>query len=145
MPPEVPFERVPFGPSWFRLKPDQLGKLTRFLCVNFCRRTDQTREVRCGYTLRAPGCQRYGSQRLESREVGHARDIALEFVLTMTPPSQGWSSRWRRRDDHAVRCISVINAVTAVALWTSDACAAAAIRSTSVRSRRSIHHLASAT
>jgi len=76
---------------------------------------------------------------------GHARDIALEFVLSMTPPSQGWSSRWRRRDDHAVRCISVIDAVTAVALWTSDACAAAAIRSTSVRSRRSIHHVASVT
>ncbi len=101
-----------------------------------------------GYTLRAPGCQGYGSHRLESRGVGHARDIALEFVLSMTPPSQGWSSRWRRRNDHAVRGISVIDAVTAVsamALWTSGACAAAAIRSTSVRSRQSIHHLASVT
>lgn len=44
-----------------------------------------------GYTLRAPGCQGYGSHRLESRGVEHARDITLEFVLSMTPPSQGSS------------------------------------------------------
>jgi hypothetical protein len=30
MPTAVPFERVPYGPSWSRLKPDQLSKLTKF-------------------------------------------------------------------------------------------------------------------
>lgn len=79
--------------------------------------------------------QIYVLHRLGSRAVGHACDIASKFVLLMTLSSQRWPSRWRHRHDHAVRGISVIDAVTAVTLCMSGACVAAAIRSTSIRSR----------
>lgn len=109
MPPEVPFERVPFGPSWFRLKPDQLGKLTRFLCVNFCRKTDQIREVRCGYTHTAL----HGSS-MKPIGAGWGPPFLVESGWSALERQNGINARSFSSDDRQLRVlISIIKQMAA--------------------------------
>ena len=75
------------------------------------------------------------SHRLGSRAGGGSARYPVKVRAINDTVSAGLVVRRRQLGDHAVRGMSVIDAVTALTSWMSDAFVTAAIRSTSVRSR----------